>query len=127
MLLLSRKRLVSKMSQYDDLNTTKIALAGFIGTVVVFAASLLLMVLYHWQIADMQQSKVIDRPAEEFAALTASQQGELATYRWIDRENKIVQIPIKEAMELTVADLNKSANPPSQKDAEPKKEGNRGS
>jgi hypothetical protein len=31
----------------------------------------------------------------------------LNTYRWIDRDKKIVQIPIKEAMEITLKELNK--------------------
>jgi hypothetical protein len=99
------------MSHYEDLNTTKIALIGFISTVVVFAVILLMIVLFHREMSELQQTKVIDQPAVEFATLTASQQGELATYRWIDREKKIVQIPIKQAMGIVVAELNEKSAP----------------
>ncbi|MCC6124863.1 MAG: hypothetical protein IT426_07875 [Pirellulales bacterium] len=95
------------MSHYEDLNTTKIALIGFIATVLVFAVILLMIVLFHREMSELQQTKVIDRPAVEFATLTSSQQGELTTYRWIDREKKIVQIPIKQAMEIVAKEIEK--------------------
>ncbi len=119
------------MSHYEDLNTTKIALAGFIATVTVFAIILLVMVLFHLEMATLDQTKVIDQPAVEFANLTADQQGKMASYRWIDQGKKIVQIPIKEAMILTLEELQKTAqDSPSTESPLPKsppeKEGDRG-
>jgi hypothetical protein len=96
------------MSHYEDLNTTKIALVGFISTVVVFAIILFMIVLFHWEMAEQTQVKVIDQPAAEFDMLVADQKGQLAKYRWIDLEKKIVQIPIKDAMAMVVSELQKS-------------------
>jgi hypothetical protein len=112
------------MSHYEDLNTTKIALIGFIGTVLVFAVILLMIVLFERHMAELEQTKVVDQPALEYATLSSAQQGELATYRWIDREKKIVQIPIGQAIDIVLKEMSKStshASTPTQK------EGNDGS
>ena len=113
------------MSHYEDLNTTKIALAGFISTVAVFALILLMIVLFHWEMAEQNQLKVVDQPAVEFDTLAADQKAQLTKYRWLDPEQKIVQIPIKQAMELVLEELQK---PPetSPIDVTPKKEGDHG-
>ena len=120
------------MSHYEDLNTTKIALAGFIATVAVFAIILLVMVLFHLEMAKLDQSKVIDQPAAEYASLTAEQLGQLASYRWIDKDKRIVQIPIKQAMGLVLEELQKSSDgkPAPQsapQESPPEKEGEHGS
>ncbi len=39
----------------------------------------------------------------EFQSFQATQQAELNTYNWIDRQNGIVHIPIERAMELLAA------------------------
>jgi hypothetical protein len=95
------------MSHYEDLNTTKIALAGFISMAIVFALILLMMAMYHWEMAEQTQLKVVDLPAAEFDTLVADQRGQLTNYRWIDPEKKIVQIPIKQAMDLVLDELRK--------------------
>jgi hypothetical protein len=100
------------MSHYEDLNTTKIALAGFISTVGVFALILLMMVLFHREMAEQTQLKVVDQPAVEYDTLTADQRAKLASYRWLDPEKKIVQIPIKQAMGLVLEELQQ---PPAEK------------
>jgi hypothetical protein len=41
-------------------------------------------------------------PGANLARLRAEEDGELNTYGWIDRSNKIVRIPIERAMELIV-------------------------
>jgi hypothetical protein len=57
--------------------------------------------------ASQIQEKRTDQPNLEYADLSTRQLQELNTYRWIDRDKKIVQIPIKEAMEITLEVLNK--------------------
>jgi hypothetical protein len=109
------------MSHYEDLNTTKIALVGFISTVTVFVIILLMMVLFHWEMAEQTQLKVIDQPTTEIDNLVAEQKGQLAKYRWIDPEKKIVQIPIKQAMDLVLEDLRKPV-----KESPTEKEGDHG-
>jgi hypothetical protein len=114
------------MSHYEDLNTTKIALAGFISTVVVFAIILLMMVLFHWEMAEQTQLKVVDLPAAEFDSLAADQKAQLAKYRWLDPEKKIVQIPIEQAMNLVIDELQKPPRESPPVKALPEKEGEHG-
>lgn len=111
------------MSHYEDLNTTKIALVGFISTVAVFALILLMIVLFHWEMAEQNQLKVVDQPAVEFDTLAADQKAQLTKYRWLDPEQKIVQIPIKQAMELVLDQLQKPPQEASPENSPPKKEG----
>ena len=120
------------MSHYEDLNTTKIALAGFISTVIVFALILLMIVLFHREMAEQNQLKVIDQPATEYDSLVADQRAKLASYRWIDAEKKVVQIPIGCAMDLVLGELQKgqagkSSPEAPAADAMQGKEGERGS
>jgi hypothetical protein len=107
------------MSQYEDLNTTKIALAGFICTAVVFIIILATMVLFHTEMTELDRSKVIDQPAVEFATITADQQAQLAKYRWIDEKQKIVQIPIKRAMTIVLEELEQSPAGATEKEKTP--------
>jgi hypothetical protein len=97
------------MSHYEDLNTTKIALVGFISTVIVFALILLMMVLFHWEMAELNQERMKEDSQRfiEFDTLTSAQREKMADFRWIDREKKIVQIPIKDAIRITLEELQK--------------------
>jgi hypothetical protein len=115
-----------RMPHYEDLNTTKIALAGFIATVAVFAIILLMMVLFHLEMNTMDQTKVIDQRSVQFDSLVAEQKGQLAKYRWIDPEKKIVQIPISEAMRLVVEELRRPAQKSPPETHLPAKEGEHG-
>jgi hypothetical protein len=96
------------MSHYEDLNTTKIALVGFIATVLVCVIILALIVYYHFAMAEQYQVKVVDQKAVELDNLIADQKGQLAKYKWIDPEKGVVQIPIQDAMNLVVEQLQKS-------------------
>jgi hypothetical protein len=107
------------MSHYEDLNTTKIALIGFISTVIVFALILLMMVLFHREMAEQNQLKVIDQPMVEYDTLVADQRAKLASYRWIDRKKKTVQIPIKQAIDLVLEELEKSPATATKKEKTP--------
>jgi hypothetical protein len=90
----------------DDLNTSKIAVVGFISALVVFALIILTQVLFYWAEAQQRLVKDIDQPYLEYANLTADQQAKLAKYQWLDQKEKIVGIPIKRAMELVVDELS---------------------
>ena len=93
----------------DDLNTPKIAVVGFIGSIVVFALFILMQVMFYWAEAREHVVKDIDQPYMEYANLTADQQARLAKYQWIDEKQKTVAIPIKRAMELVVDELSRES------------------
>jgi|SRR3989304_1766541 len=98
------------MPNYDDLSTPKIAVVGFIGATIVFAIIVLLQAIFYWTEAQQRLVKEVDQPAVEFATLTADQQAKLASYHWVDQEQKIVAIPINRAMELVLGELSKQSS-----------------
>ena len=63
------------------------------------------IVLEAWFNTRMQQeheSKVIVPPMVELQAYKAEQSSLLETYRWLDREAGVVQLPVERAMQLVV-------------------------
>jgi hypothetical protein len=104
-----REKMKNEESKFtDDLNTSIIAVVGFIGTIIIFALIIFTQVLFYWTEAKQRVVKDIDQPFLEYANLTADQQAKLAKYQWLDQEKKIVAIPVNRAMELVVDRLSKS-------------------
>jgi hypothetical protein len=68
----------------DDLNTSKIALVGFLSAIVVFAIIVALQVLFYRVEAQEQYAKDISRPPAELSKLLADQRDELSGYHWVD-------------------------------------------
>jgi hypothetical protein len=95
------------MAENEDLNTSKIALVGFLGTMILFVLITFLIALFYRAEAHEQQAKVIDQPAVEFDKLAVGEQQQLASFRWMDQEKQLVSIPIDQAMGLTLEELGK--------------------
>ena len=100
------------MASHDDINTPLVAVVGFIGTMLVFVVVVLLMVIYYHTVATETAEKDQSAAPAELTRLVSGQEAELADYRMLDAEKKLVALPIKRAMELTVAELSKPAAPP---------------
>lgn len=90
----------------DDINMPMI--------ITIVIASLLLLativigmqaVFFYAQNRELQV-KVIDPPNWEIENLIAQQLANIQSYRWIDRKNDIVAIPIDRAVELTITRMN---------------------
>lgn len=93
------------MAGQDDIKTSTIALIGFVGAIVIFAIIILLQVVYYAAAARQVQAKDVD---QQYAALEdklTNQQAKLSGYRWVDRNQGIIAVPIERAMELTVRDI----------------------
>ncbi len=95
------------MTKDDDVNTPVIFAIGLLSVIVLVALSLLLQVMYYQTDAQLEQVKVIDRPAVELDNHLAEQQGKLASYAWVDAKKKVAAIPIDRAMELVLAELQR--------------------
>ncbi|MFZ5832279.1 MAG: hypothetical protein ACOY3P_19510 [Planctomycetota bacterium] len=88
------------MASKNDVNTPLIAIIGFLGAVVVFAIIIALQVMfYRWAEAEKMMKDIAVPPAQ-YDSLVAAQQAQLAEYRIVDPERKIVTIPINQAMNL---------------------------
>jgi hypothetical protein len=97
------------MERYNDTNTTAIAFAGVVGTILLFALILGLQVLYYTIAEQDYQRKVIEAPTIDSDSMLAEQQIQLTQYGWLDREQNKVAIPIDRAMARVVAELQASA------------------
>ena len=93
------------MSSQDDLKTSTIAVVGFVGTVLVLAIVVLLMVVFYQAQQGQQLVKDINQRPGQVTQLMANQQGRLASYGWVDEEKGVAFIPISQAKKLVLADI----------------------
>ena len=105
--------MMTKASNYDDVNTPAIFAIGFLAVVVLIAFVLFLQVLYYRSAAQLHEEKEVDQPFVELVDLESQQEGKLASYAW-DAKKKVATIPIDRAMELVLAELTR-AMPPGKK------------
>jgi hypothetical protein len=96
------------MATEEDLNTSAIALVGFLGAILVFAVIVILMIVFYQVEARQQYEKDVSQAYGQVSQLAADQQGRLASYGWVDQEKKIARIPVKRAMGLVVAELSQN-------------------
>lgn len=90
---------------HDDPDARSVAFVGAIGTVLlVLVVVLLQAVFYRAQQAENERKAAVTSPAE-LRALQAAQREQLAGGRWVDRERRVVAIPIEDAMRLEVEHL----------------------
>lgn len=99
------------MDTHDDVKTSTIALVGFLGAILTFAIIVLLTVIYYRTEARigearLRQEEQLQQPPTELRKLLADQRARLVEYRWVDREQQIVVIPIQRAMDLVVRELS---------------------
>lgn len=95
------------MATEEDLNTSAIALVGFLGAIILFAVIVILMIVFYQVEARQQYEKDVSQAYGEVSQLAADQQGRLASYGWVDQEQKIAHIPVKRAMDLVTAELSR--------------------
>ena len=97
------------MAQYEDVQTSTVAVAGFICAVLVFALMVLVQVLYYRQVHWMQ-ARQQEQPPPEWSSVKAEQEARLQT-RGMDQDGKTVVIPIDEAMDQVVAQYAAAPQP----------------
>ncbi len=98
------------MAGQDELNTSAVALVGFVGAIVLFAVIVVLMVVFHQVEARQEYAKDTSQAYAQVSRLAADQQGRLAGYGWVDEEDGVARIPIDRAMDLLVAELARDPN-----------------
>jgi hypothetical protein len=84
--------------------TIAVLVVILLGVGVVF-----LQAWYHHQAAAEITRKVIEPPVTELADHLAPQADALAHYRWLDREQGEVRLPVTRAMELVVQESAQEA------------------
>jgi len=99
------------MPSHEDVKTPIIALVGFLGALVTFALVVFLTVVFYWVEADLRRERYVEQPWEDLERTVASQRARLVEYRWVDRRNGTVAVPIDRAMELVVREMQVGRGP----------------
>lgn len=100
------------MGSRDGVNTPMVAVVGFLGSVITFGIIVLLIVVYYNSEEGERARKGYGTPPSDYRKLVSNQDGQLADYRLLDSENKIVAIPIKRAMAQVVDRLERDPDKP---------------
>lgn len=93
----------------NDLSFSTLALWGGLALVLVLVGAVWIEAYYLYLERHEVTEKVIEVRVPERDANTAAQQELLEGYRWIDRENGVVGLPIERAMEVVAAEKGGSA------------------
>jgi hypothetical protein len=93
----------------DDPNSSATVWIGLISVILLLLIVMLLQVAYYHSERKELEAKAAKAGLAELQAVRAEQEGLLeADYRWLDREQGLVGLPIDRAMEL-VADGRRAA------------------
>ena len=94
------------MATYDDVSTQNITVIGICGAVGTFVIIIGLQSMYYRFESQEYQRKVVTVQTVGPDSLLNDQRSRLNSYGWIDRERRLVGIPIDDAMSLTVVREN---------------------
>lgn len=93
-----------KKATHQDTRTGIILGVGIL-CVVLFVISLVWLRSYFYQVRnEVEQQQVLTVSNPKLKELHASEQEELNTYGWVDKDKGTVRIPIERAMELVAKD-----------------------
>jgi len=85
-----------------DLNMPLLLTIVLVGAVLLGAGAVALQAWYHDAAAAEHQRKVVEPTVTELEQHRAAEHATLSAYRWLDREQGIVRLPIERAMDLVV-------------------------
>ena len=96
----------------SDVNVSLISLIGLLGVLLLYFTIISSQAWYYRvEKAEINQ-KVVLQPSSELESYRASEINKLYTYRWIDKEKKVMAIPIDQAMQLVARELNAASPTP---------------
>jgi len=93
-----------------DPKTLTTIVVGAVGVILLFVTIMGLEVLYYRTSEAESLRKFGSEEPQELRRLRSEQLEQINAYRWVDRENGIVAIPIDRAMELLVEESKKSGD-----------------
>ena len=93
--------------QKDDIDVSMVAIVGAFFCILVFICIVALQAwFYTFKEAEVASGTRTSPQLEEVVAL---QQGKLSRYDWADQNRTVVRLPIDRAMELVLADSQKTS------------------
>ncbi|MBD3266276.1 hypothetical protein GF373_06360 [bacterium] len=86
----------------EQFNFTKAILYTLMAFVLLLDLIIGVQILFYWSAQSRIYDRNIAQAAQETRDIYAGQQKQLTEYRWINKENEIVAVPIDRAIELVV-------------------------
>lgn len=94
----------------DDPAAFPTAVVGLVGINLLIATVLIVYIVFTVHSSE-EEARKSDVPHPALERYRADQAALLGTYDWVDRERKIVAIPIERAVDIVAAELNQAAKP----------------
>lgn len=92
------------MDRSSEINTSQLAVIGFVSAIVTFVIIVGLQVLYFYTVERVSSPQPASAVSSSESKL-ATQQAEMSQYGWIDRPAGQLSIPIERAMSLVLEEL----------------------
>jgi hypothetical protein len=93
---------MSKPDRQDDPDISLTAMVVVVGTVLTFVVVVFLQAVFYRAETAEYERKIVNEPPKKLRSVRAEQGAVLNDYRWVDRENGVVAIPIERAMEIMI-------------------------
>jgi hypothetical protein len=93
---------MAKRDWHDDPDIALTTMVVIVGAVLTFVVVVFLQAVFYRAEAEEYQRKVVDVTPKQLRSARAEQTQILNEYRWVDRENGVVAIPIDQAMEIMI-------------------------
>jgi hypothetical protein len=84
--------------KHDDLNFPLLAVIGVISTLLLVEIVVVTQAYFYNSQEEEIVAKQVSQPSWELSDLVSSQQTELNSYRWVDRDKQRVSIPIDQGI-----------------------------
>jgi hypothetical protein len=95
----------------EDLDTPLIVVVGILFAILTFVVIVLLQAWFYRIQAEEHHAKSVAPRSDELTRAVADQEADLHRYRWLDRDEGLVGIPIERAMELLVREAAEAETP----------------
>ena len=86
----------------DDPQAKMTLYVGFLGVIATVVSIIVVHGVYYGVEGSIEEAQVLNAQIEELDELQAAQQKWVNEYRWIDKEKRIVGIPIDQAIEKVI-------------------------
>ena len=95
----------------EDIDTPLIVVVGILFAILTFVVIVLLQAWFYRIQAEEHHAKNVAPRSDELTRAVADQEADLHRYRWLDRDEGLVGIPIERAMELVVREAAEAETP----------------
>ncbi|MFN0136193.1 MAG: hypothetical protein ACKVS9_08770 [Phycisphaerae bacterium] len=91
---------------HDDPSAFPLTMSLVLSIIITIVSVVAIKMLHDTTTYELVQERVYDSPTQTpHQVLRAQQQADIASVRWVDREKKIVGLPIDQAIKLTASEL----------------------